>query len=328
MTTTLNRNIGIKLTKDIIEGYKINQGSKLFSVKGDEYRKHGRIKTEAYEETINDKISQIYSKFNNNGMGISLTRDNRQEKPEKQEKVEKASQEPDKNYKIQETAGKGTFGVVYKATSLITGEPVAIKKVLQDKRYKNRELQIMKMLHHPNLLEIKDHYYTKQGGEEYLNVVMDYFEENLYNYNRSYTKKGDNIPPILIKIYSYQLFKAINYLTALSIAHRDIKPHNILIDPNNNKLVICDFGSAKQLVPSTFPPTQTKPISPTSVHDATEPPNSYSGPQTTPHKSTSGPSAASSSRWSTATHPSSATPRSTSSSKSSKSSAPRPKSPP
>lgn len=47
------------------------------------------------------------------------------------------------------------------------------------------------------------------------------------------------------------MFKAINYLAALSIAHRDIKPHNILIDPNNHRLVICDFGSAKQLVAST-----------------------------------------------------------------------------
>lgn len=48
--------------------------------------------------------------------------------------------------------GKGTFGTVYRATKRSTGESVAIKKVLQDKRYKNRELQILKMLHHPNVL--------------------------------------------------------------------------------------------------------------------------------------------------------------------------------
>jgi glycogen synthase kinase 3 beta len=53
-----------------------------------------------------------------------------------------------------------------------------------------------------------------------------------------------------VKVYAFQMFKAINYLSALSVAHRDIKPHNILIDPNNHKLVICDFGSAKQLVAS------------------------------------------------------------------------------
>lgn len=46
------------------------------------------------------------------------------------------------------------------------------------------------------------------------------------------------------------MLKAINYLASISIAHRDIKPHNILINPENNKVVICDFGSAKQLVKS------------------------------------------------------------------------------
>ena len=33
-----------------------------------------------------------------------------------------------------------------------------------------------------------------------------------------------------------------------SIAHRDMKPHNVLINQQTNKVVICDFGSAKQLV--------------------------------------------------------------------------------
>lgn len=51
----------------------------------------------------------------------------------------------------------------------------------------------------------------------------------------------------MIKIYSYQLFRGLNYLNSLNIAHRDIKPHNILVD-SSNRVVICDFGSAKQLV--------------------------------------------------------------------------------
>ena len=35
------------------------------------------------------------------------------------------------------------------------GESVAIKKVLQDKRFKNRELQIMRKLEHPNIVTLK-----------------------------------------------------------------------------------------------------------------------------------------------------------------------------
>ena len=149
---------------------------------------------------------------------------------------------------MEEVIGKGTFGTVYRAVHRSTGENVAIKKVLQDKRYKNRELQILKLLHHPNVLEIINHYFTVDEGLEYLNVVMEYFDETLYSLNKKYLKNFSNMPPALVKLYSYQLFRALNYLDALSIAHRDIKPFNILVNPTTNKVVICDFGSAKQLV--------------------------------------------------------------------------------
>jgi glycogen synthase kinase 3 beta len=34
----------------------------------------------------------------------------------------------------------------------------------------------------------------------------------------------------------------------LGICHRDIKPHNVLVNPETNKLQLCDFGSAKRLI--------------------------------------------------------------------------------
>lgn len=54
----------------------------------------------------------------------------------------------------------------------------------------------------------------------------------------------------------------------LSVAHRDIKPQNVLVD--GRKLVITDFGSAKQLVKSRAFYMQMSLISPTSVRDAIE----------------------------------------------------------
>ena len=103
------------------------------------------------------------------------------------------------------------------------------------------------MLKNPNVLEMKDSYLTYEGEEEYLNIIMDYYEDNLYQ-----VVKKKELTPILIKLYCYQIFRALNYLSMISIAHRDIKPQNILVDQKKHKAIICDFGSAKKLVKCTF----------------------------------------------------------------------------
>lgn len=42
--------------------------------------------------------------------------------------------------------------------------------------------------------------------------------------------------------------RSLAYISSLSICHRDIKPQNLLVDPSNHVLKLCDFGSSKQLV--------------------------------------------------------------------------------
>lgn len=55
------------------------------------------------------------------------------------------------------------------------------------------------------------------------------------------------MPRLKLKVFAFQLFRSLVYLNKISIAHRDIKPQNILVNDTNLKLVMCDFGSAKQL---------------------------------------------------------------------------------
>ena len=52
-----------------------------------------------------------------------------------------------------------------------TGDTVAIKKVYQDKRYKNRELQIMKELFHPNVVTLRHAFYTQGDKVSELDMV-------------------------------------------------------------------------------------------------------------------------------------------------------------
>jgi glycogen synthase kinase 3 beta len=54
---------------------------------------------------------------------------------------------------------------------------------------------------------------------------------------------------MLAKILVYQLLRSLAYLKGLNILHRDIKPANILIDANDYRLVLCDFGCAKHFSP-------------------------------------------------------------------------------
>jgi len=55
------------------------------------------------------------------------------------------------------------------------------------------------------------------------------------------------MPRLKIKVLAYQMFRSLLYLNSIGIAHRDIKPQNILVNDTNWKLVMCDFGSAKKL---------------------------------------------------------------------------------
>ncbi|KAJ3110245.1 regulator of ime2 [Phlyctochytrium bullatum] len=151
------------------------------------------------------------------------------------------------NYKV---IGNGSFGVVFQAKLLDTGDQAAIKKVLQDKRFKNRELQIMRLVSHPNIVALRAFFYSngEKKDEVFLNLVLEFVPETIYRASRHYAKVKQTMPMICIKLYMYQLFRSLAYIHSLGICHRDIKPQNLLLDPTNGILKLCDFGSAKILV--------------------------------------------------------------------------------
>uniref|UniRef100_A0A182MPG7 Protein kinase domain-containing protein n=1 Tax=Anopheles culicifacies TaxID=139723 RepID=A0A182MPG7_9DIPT len=156
--------------------------------------------------------------------------------------------------------GNGSFGVVFQAKLCDTGELVAIKKVLQDKRFKNRELQIMRRLEHCNIVKLKYFFYSsgEKKDEVYLNLVLEYIPETVYKVARHYAKNKLTIPINYIRVSSVKQMEAYHnasvtdlslaYIHSLGICHRDIKPQNLLLNPETAVLKLCDFGSAKQLL--------------------------------------------------------------------------------
>ena len=56
---------------------------------------------------------------------------------------------------------------------------MAIKITLQQKKYRNRELEVIEKLHHPNVVTILEQFYTYDNDNKYLNLVMDYYPHSL-----------------------------------------------------------------------------------------------------------------------------------------------------
>ena len=110
-------------------------------------------------------------------MGSAIAKKIREKNANKAEKI--------KFYKPIKIICNSTFGVVFKAECITHGEEttkkpdiVAIKRVLVDKKYKNRELKFLQLLKHPYCIKLK-HYYMSNGevdaDEEYVNLVFDYY---------------------------------------------------------------------------------------------------------------------------------------------------------
>lgn len=153
-------------------------------------------------------------------------------------------------YTAERVIGNGSFGVVFLAKTVGSGELVAIKKVLQDKRYKNRELQIMRVLNHCNVMALRHYFYSagEKSEDVFLNLVLEYVPDTVFHFYRQFSKKHEPLPMIFTKLFAYQLLRSLNYIHGMGVCHRDIKPQNLLIDPETGVLKLCDFGSAKVLV--------------------------------------------------------------------------------
>ncbi|KAK0590325.1 hypothetical protein LWI29_025399 [Acer saccharum] len=152
------------------------------------------------------------------------------------------------SYMAERVVGTGSFGIVFQAKCLETGETVAIKKVLQDRRYKNRELQLMRLMDHPNVVSLKHCFFSTTSKDElFLNLVMEYVPETMYRVLKHYSNQ--RMPLIYVKLYTYQIFRGLAYIhTVPGVCHRDVKPQNLLVDPLTHQVKLCDFGSAKVLV--------------------------------------------------------------------------------
>ena len=129
------------------------------------------------------------------------------------------------NYQAERMIGHGSFGAVFLAKVVETDEMVAIKKVLQDRRFKNRELQIMRQLsnqQHPYVVQLKHHFIGNgsKPDEVYLNLVLEFVPESIHSVAKYFLKRRESMPIFSVKLYMYQLARALGHIHGMGICHR------------------------------------------------------------------------------------------------------------
>ncbi|KAH6763439.1 MAP kinase 9 [Perilla frutescens var. hirtella] len=150
-------------------------------------------------------------------------------------------------YQVQEVIGKGSYGVVGSAIDTHTGEKVAIKKIndvfehVSDATRILREIKLLRLLRHPDIVEIK-HIMLPPSRREFrdIYVVFELMESDLHQV----IKANDDLTPEHYQFFLYQLLRGLKFIHTANVFHRDLKPKNILANADC-KLKICDFGLAR-----------------------------------------------------------------------------------
>lgn len=158
-----------------------------------------------------------------------------------------------------EQIGEGTYGQVYMAKEIATGDIVALKKVRMDNEREGfpitaiREIKILKKLQHDNVIKLKEIVTSpgpekdekgKTDGNKYKGSIYMVFEYMDHDLTGLSDRPGMRFTVPQIKCYMKQLLIGLHYCHINHVLHRDIKGSNLLID-NNGILKLADFGLAR-----------------------------------------------------------------------------------
>jgi len=149
-------------------------------------------------------------------------------------------------YSKLEKIGEGTYGVVYKAKNVQTGDLVALKRIKLDSEDEGlpataiKEISLLKGLDHPNIVKLHEVIHE----EKKLTLVFEFLDLDLKKLMDEKKRKAEKFSAETTKCFLHQLLKGIAFCHEQRVLHRDLKPQNLLIN-RKGELKLADFGLAR-----------------------------------------------------------------------------------
>ena len=156
-----------------------------------------------------------------------------------------------RKYEVIDQLGKGGMGVVYKVRHVTLDTIFALKALPRDMMENPemvsrfyREARVVARLSHPHIVRVSDIDHDDELQFHYF--VMEYIEGQTF---AQYLRDRGPLPLSDVVAITRQVARALTYAHGYAppIVHRDIKPANIMIEDRTGRVVVMDFGIAKEL---------------------------------------------------------------------------------
>ncbi|EGT44802.1 hypothetical protein CAEBREN_18833 [Caenorhabditis brenneri] len=138
----------------------------------------------------------------------------------------------------------GVFSNVYRGTAKDDNNEIVIKKTWPSKKSFPTEVKILGILgkmKHKNVIRLLYSYQKAHADRICLGLIFECIPYNLHQFIKEQERQIDIIE---VKLITWQLFRGQAHLQRMKITHRDIKPQNLLFEPQSGLLKIADFGSS------------------------------------------------------------------------------------
>ncbi|EDV25991.1 uncharacterized protein TRIADDRAFT_50201 [Trichoplax adhaerens] len=149
------------------------------------------------------------------------------------------------NYQLVRKLGRGKYSEVFEGIDIRDNSKTVVKVLKPVKKKKiKREIKILENLRGgTNIITLRAT--VKDPMSRTPALIFEYVN------NTDFKQLYQTLSDYDIRYYLYELLRALDFCHSMGIMHRDVKPHNVMIDHEHGKLRLIDWGLAEFYHPGT-----------------------------------------------------------------------------